>query len=105
MLCEHGIPKYGFCLECCRKAAEDAKRPLDRLVMRPGPGWKHLAGPVWEHTTGTRIHTMGLVRLPDKTHIWINHFDAGKLGRWLVRANGGNRKRGLMAWAMNLVGA
>ena len=83
----------------------DAKRLLDRLVMRPGVGWKHLAGPVWEHPSGARIHTMGMIRLPDKTHLSLNNWRESELGRRLVRINGGNRKRGLMAWAVNLVGA
>lgn len=76
------------------------------LVMRPGVGWKHLAGPVWEHTSGARIHMMGIIRLPDnKTHLSLTDWQDGEMGRRLVRINGGNKKRGLMAWVMNLVGA
>jgi len=77
---------------------------VKRLVMRPGAGWRHLAGPVWEHTSGARIHLMGVIRLPDKTHLFLNNWRESELGRKLIRINGGNRKRGLMAWAMNLVG-
>lgn len=80
--------------------------PHDPLVMRPGPGWKYLASCVWEHTSQARIHIGGgMIRLPDKTHLTINHWTDGKLGRRLIKINGGNRKRGLMAWAVNLVGA
>lgn len=63
--------------------------------MRPGPGWKQLNASVWE-----RIHLLGMIRLPNM--IWLSEFkfpesrDANKF----IRANGGNRKRGLMAWAM-----
>jgi hypothetical protein len=81
------------------------QRPLDRLVMRPGAGWKHLAGPVWEHPNGARIHTMGMIQLPDKTHLSLNNWRESEFGWRMVRINGGNRKRGLMAWVMNLVGA
>lgn len=83
----------------------DTKRPLDRLVLRPGLGWEHLAGPVWDHTSGARIHTAGIVRLPDKTHLSLYNWRENELGRRLVRINGGNKKRGLMAWAVNLLAA
>ncbi len=76
-----------------------------RLVMRPGPGWKYLAAGVWEHCSGARISMGGVVRLPDKkTYRYLNTLEAGRLGRQLIRINGGNRKRGMMAWARNLVG-
>jgi len=89
-----------------QKRTPDAQRPLDRLVMRPGPGWRHISGPVWEHTSGARLSTMGVIRLPDKeTYLFLNNWRDGELGRRLIRINGGNRKRGLMAWAVNLVGA
>lgn len=74
------------------------------IILRPGAGWTHLAGPVWRHTSGVRIHTMGVVRLPDKTtHLSLSNWRESELGRRLVRINGGNRKRGLMAWAINLI--
>ena len=76
---------------------------LNRLVMRPGSGWLHLGGPVWEHSTGARIHAGGMIRLPDKTHLSLSNWPESQLGRRLVLINGGNRKRGLMAWAVNLV--
>ena len=87
-------------------AAGDAKRPIvERLVMRPGAGLKHLAGPVWEHVSGARIHMMGMIRLPDKTRLFLTNWRESELGRKLIRINGGNKKRGLMAWAVNLAGA
>jgi len=72
---------------------------------KPGPGWKHLAGPVWEHDNGVRIHLLGLVRLPSGGFVSA----AGGLAESLdfskyMRINGGNRKRGLMAWANSLGG-
>ena len=71
-----------------------------RAMYKPGPGWKHLAGPVYEHGNGARVHLLGTVRLPGGT--FINHG-----ARWhghnmyqFIDINGGNRKRGLMAFAM-----
>lgn len=78
---------------------------LDFVVVRPGAGWKHMAGPVWEHTSGARIHLGGMIRLPDGTHLSLHNWRGSEAGRMLVRINGGNRKRGLMAWAANLVAA
>ncbi len=79
---------------------------LKRFVMRPGAGWKHLGGPVWEHSSGARIHAMGVVRMPDKvTFRSMNNLNDCFEGLRFVRANGGNMRRGMMAWARNLVGA
>lgn len=69
-------------------------------AIRPGPGWKQLSGAVWEHANGTRIHLLGVVRLSDGTFpsVWS---DLKNLNR-CIKINGGNRKRGLMAWALCL---
>jgi len=81
-------------------------RLLDRDVMRPGDGWRHIGGPVWEHKSGARIHAMGVIRMPDKvTFRFMNNTDDCFEGLRFVRANGGNMKRGMMAWARSLVGA
>jgi len=73
--------------------------------MRPGPGWKHLNGPVWEHESGVRVHIGGLVRLPDMTIVTVNKWPERKEAGYYIKINGGNKKRGLMAWAMNMIGA
>ena len=65
----------------------------------PGSGWKYLGGSVWEHDGGSRIHLGGLIRTPSGDHISLFNWDQSQLGRQLVRINGGNIKRGLMAWA------
>lgn len=80
--------------------AQRNERPLERLVMRPGAGWKHLGGAVWEHTNGTRIHLLGAVRLPDMSFLSANKWPESSEARRFIRINGGNRKRGLMAWAL-----
>lgn len=64
---------------------------------RPGPGWRHLAGSVYEYKTGVRIHLLGAVRLSR----W-GFFSANREARRMIRINGGNRKRGLMAWARRM---
>ncbi len=75
------------------------KRMVRRFQRRPGNGWKHLNGSVWEHATGLRIHTLGLARLPDGRSIswpWHDEWDA-------KRQQGYNTKRALMVWALTLI--
>ena len=78
---------------------------VERFVMRPGSGWKNLKGPIWQHTSGTRVHVMGIVRLPDKTVVSVNESLNRIAANRMIRINGGNRKRGLMALALNLASA
>ena len=79
---------------------------FERRVMRPGAGWEHLDGPVWEHSNGTRVHMMGIARLPDMTFISATKWPDSREANRFIRINGGNRKRGLMALALayNAVG-
>lgn len=68
---------------------------------RPGPGWDdpHPTAPVYEHVSGARVHVMGLLRLTDGTLISGMEWPESKVLWRYVEANGGNRKRGAMAWA------
>lgn len=75
------------------------------VAMRPGAGWNHLSGPVWEHNSGARIHCGGLVRLPNGNHYHLNHCAQTEGIRKAIAMNGLNVKRGLMAWAACQVGA
>lgn len=76
--------------------------------MRPGPGWKNCGGPpcdpqhgpVWEHATGLRVHVSGMVRLADRTIVVGTNWPESKRLNRFIRINGGNRKRGVMAWAL-----
>ena len=70
-----------------------------RVEMRPCSGWKHLAGAVFEHESGVRVHIAGLVKLPDGRYLHANKWPECREAEYMIRANGGNRKRGLMAWA------
>lgn len=74
--------------------------PVERGVMRPGSGWRHLAGAVYEHTNGTRMHMLGLIKKPDGSFLDANKWPESRYAARLIRINGGNRRRGLMAWAM-----
>lgn len=74
---------------------------MKKTDINPGAGWEYMAGSVWRHSSGARIHLLGVVRLSNLSCHNLNHID-GAMGRLMVRANGGNRKRGLMAWAKML---
>lgn len=74
----------------------------NRANTRPGPGWKHVAGPVYEHCSGTRIHLLGLIKTPDGRTAFLDKWPDAKEGRRFMKICGGNRKRALMAWAMSI---
>ena len=83
-------------------ARTEAGSAVKRLVMWPGRGWRQLKGPVWEHENGTRIHTGGLIlRDPSGVIAPIKEWEHRKLLWKLTKINGGNKKRGLMAFALN----
>lgn len=73
--------------------------------IKPGPGWKLLGSAVFEHPNGTRVHLGGLIRLPDLSFVSLNKWPEGNEGWTHIAICGGNRKRGLMAWAVNLAAA
>lgn len=76
-----------------------------RHLGRPGPGWKYLAGGVYEHVSGVRITLLGGLRLTAPSYRYISANDwpeIAELAR-LIKINGGNRKRGLMAWARKFI--
>ena len=65
----------------------------------PGPGWRYVSGPVYERADGVRVHMLGVVWLPGEPLISGNHWPEYKEMCRMIAINGGNRKRGLMAWA------
>lgn len=78
----------------------------DSLIMRPGAGWKQLNRPVWEHINGTRIHVSGhLIRLPNtKQSLAVYRINNGpEVLALLLRINGLNLKRAMMAFACTLL--
>jgi hypothetical protein len=75
--------------------------------MRPGPGWTNCGGPpsdphgpVWDHTSGIRLHVCGMVRLAGGLIVQGERWPESKELYRFIRINGGNRKRGAMAWAL-----
>jgi len=69
-----------------------------RNKIKPGRGWTHMKGAVWSHSSGIRIHVSGLLlRLPNGD---ISNCQSPLL-RKLIKINGGNEKRGLMAFVSN----
>lgn len=71
--------------------------------MKPGPGWKHVGGAVYDHSSGIRAHVGGYCRLPSGEFISGNTIDQLYALNRFIRINGGNRKRGVMAWAKTIV--
>jgi hypothetical protein len=69
------------------------------IVRRPGPGWRFLGSGVWDHVSGMRLHCLGLLVMPDGT---VRREHETRLAEGYIRLAGGNRKRGLMMWALAL---
>ena len=80
-----------------------SENPVERIAVRPGRGWTHVAGSVYDHVSGVRLHLLGMVRLPNGDHVSANEWPESSSVWHFVRCNGGNRKRGLMAWAKGKV--
>ena len=70
-------------------------------MRKPAPGWKHLGGSVWEHVSGIRLHTLGTARLPDGKFIDAGTYPESIRAQRAIRI-AGNRKRGLMIWALQV---
>ena len=71
-----------------------------RRANRPGPGWRHLGGAVWEHDCGVRIHIYGLCRSSRGPFVNGRMWPESRNLDRMIQINGGNRKRGVMAWAL-----
>jgi hypothetical protein len=78
---------------------EGTKATVRRFAKKPGPGWQRVAGSVWEHTTGLRIHLLGLARLPNGHSMPWHRNDEYEA----MRQQGYNTKRALMVWALSLI--
>lgn len=86
------------------------------MIRRPGPGWRiaigrpcsptvcgppgDLIGGVYDHPSGLRIHAAGVLLLPDGELIYGETWPESQLLRHAIRTVGGNRKRGVMVWAL-----
>jgi len=75
---------------------------MTRDTIKPGPGWRHMGGAVYEHTTGVRIHGGGLMAvMPDGRTVVGAALSMSRTVWTYIEANGHNRRRGLMAWALS----
>lgn len=78
---------------------------MNRRLNKPGNGWVHFGGGVWNHKpTGLRVHVGGLicrsgVSEPVSGLAWP---ECESLDR-CIRVAGGNRRRGVMIWAMEWI--
>lgn len=70
------------------------------FIRRPGRGWRHVNGSVWDHDSGMRLHLLGLLKLPSGETVTADMWPEYLNVRNAVRIAGGSRKRGLMIWAM-----
>ena len=73
-----------------------------KTAYGPGSGWQQVSPktpPVWDHESGVRIHYgCPLIRWADGTAPAVRWPDCQEIDRY-IRINGGNRKRGVMAYA------
>jgi hypothetical protein len=69
------------------------------VVRRPGPGWRFVGCSTWQHDSGVRVHYLGMALMPDGT-AWREN--STPMAKQYIRMAGGNRKRGLMMWALAL---
>lgn len=76
---------------------------VQSIVRRPGPGWRFVGSGVWDHDSGMRLHCLGLLVMPDGKMRRATEWPASDIAKGYIRVAGGNRKRGLMMWAMALL--
>lgn len=63
--------------------------------------WTHAGGAVYDSDSGTRVHVMGMCRLVDGQLINGMLWPERRNLDCYIRIQGGNRKRGAMAWAQS----
>jgi len=70
--------------------------------LRPGPGWRSFANQaVFQHESGIRIHVYGLAGVEKDVLLNGKLWPESRMLDWFIRVNGGNRRRGVMAWALS----
>ena len=70
------------------------------MITRPGRGWTHVGNGCWDHVSGIRIHVHGLLRLPSGEFVWGTQWPESQSLHRAICLCGGNRKRGVMTWAL-----
>lgn len=66
---------------------------------KPGKGWQRM-GACWSHESGLRVHPIGLFRSSAGELIWADRWPEIQVLARAIREQGGNRRRGLMVWAL-----
>lgn len=72
--------------------------------MKPGPGWEKVGPSVYDHPSGLRIHVGGYCLMPQGEFISGNAWPQSSVMDRFIRIAGGNRRRGVMMWALSLIG-
>lgn len=82
--------------------SEQNEAEVQSVVRRPGRGWQQntVTKSIWDHESGMRVHMLGMLRLPNGEIRRANQWPAIQLADMCIRVAGGNRKRGLMIWAL-----
>jgi len=62
--------------------------------MKVGSGWQHVAGAVFDHVSGLRIHLCGLARLPCGAVVCGTVWPESQRMYRAIRIQGGNRRGG-----------
>ena len=62
-------------------------------------GWKKSGPCVWDHESGVRIHTGGIIKTGSLV-VYANNWPCSKRWDEWTRIVGGSRRRGLMAMAL-----
>jgi hypothetical protein len=69
--------------------------------MKPGPGWSHAGGAVYDHVSGLRVHVSGLCRLPGGISVNGSQWPEVREMERFIAINGHNQRRGAMAWGLS----
>lgn len=94
---------YARELEAVTSTTPNDLAALRRFPRRPGSGWKaYEIAPVWEHSTGLRVHEGGLCRLPSGSMVDGERWPECVSLQRAILEQGGTRRRGLMVWALSL---
>lgn len=68
--------------------------------MKPGSGWRHVNGLVYDHDSGIRLHLGGILKRKNGSLLSFKRLSLARETDFYIKVNGGNAKRGLMAWAL-----
>ena len=73
---------------------------MARERIAPGPGWVRRAdtSSVWDHSSGLRLHMMGMVQLTNGLIVWGHVWPESIAVQSCIDMVGGSRRRGLLLW-------